>query len=126
AAAHGAPMRRDGDARRTSHRRKLRPALEETCRVEQRIERHELARGAPALSACVQGIEPAEQPAIEPAVRTHGVVTALAALAQARQDLVDVGDWERVVRAVLLDRTGRPGTNTVPELSRRIAIAAKQ
>ena len=59
-------------------------------------------------------------------VHAHRVVTRVAALEQARQDVVDVADRERIVGAVVAHGAIRSGATAIPGLAGRVAIAHEQ
>ena len=125
--AHRALVRGDGDARRLAHRVELRARLEQPHVVQQVIERDELLRRLHAGARLrLQAVDPADHALIELRVQAHRVVHARAVLHQARQDVVDVADRERIVRAVVARRALGSGAAAVPGLARRIAIAHEQ
>ena len=127
--AHRALVRAHGDAGRLAHRVHFRARLEQAHVVQQVVERDELLRrlhAAARLRLRLQPVDPADDALIELLVHAHRVVDARAVLHQARQDVVDVGDRERVVGAVVARRSLGPGAPTVPRLARRIALAHEQ
>src|SRR5690606_11667141 len=113
------------DLRGAAHHARLGARLEEARLVQQMIERDQLARRVTALTLRVERVDPTEQARIELA-RADRVVDSLATLEQTRQDLVDVADRERVVRAVMLDRSGGTGAPAIPHLLHRIPVAAEE
>src|SRR5678815_2830113 len=69
------------------------------------IEGNELLRrvnAEPGLAA--QAVDPADHAMVEVGVESHGVVHPAAVLDQAGQDVVDVADRKRIVRAVVAHR----------------------
>ncbi len=88
------------------------------------VERDELARGMTALAFRVQSLDEGEQLLVE-LVAADRVIDAIAALEQARQDVVQVGDRERVVGPVGGDRALGSGPRPVPLLAFGIALAAE-
>ena len=125
ARAHRAAMGVDGDASRLAHDAGLGAALEEPHLVQQMIERDELARRVTALALRVQRLDERKQLLIE-LVAADRVVHAVAALEQARQDVVQVRDRERVVGTVVGDGTLGAGARPVPLLAIGVALAAEQ
>ncbi|MNI58843.1 hypothetical protein D3C73_1139730 [compost metagenome] len=79
------------------------------------IQRNEFVRrlGAQARLGA-DHVDPVHQPAVELGVAAHGAVHPFATFDEARQDLVDVGDRECIVRAKVADGTFLAGTQTVP------------
>jgi hypothetical protein len=73
-----------------------------------------------------QRVDPAEDARIEFFVDAHRVVDPRAPFHQAEQDLVEVGDRERVVRAVGGDGAFRSGARPVPILALAVALAHEQ
>jgi len=96
--------------------------------VQHVIERYELLRRVAAVAGLgrAQPVDPSHHALIEVCVRAHGVVHARAVLEQPGQDLVDIGDRKRIVRAVIPCSARRTRTPPVPGLARRIAIAHEQ
>ena len=71
-------------------------------------------------------IDPLHEVAVEFRVAAHRRVHPAAAFNQPRQDVVNIGDRERVVGAEVADRALLPGPLAVPQFALGIAFAAKQ
>ena len=125
--AHGAAVRADGDLRGAAQLALLGAALVEAHVVEHVAERDELLGRTGALPRVhAHAVHPAEHAGIELEVRPHGVEDARTLLHQARQNLVDVGDREGIVRAVALDRALGTRPCAVPRLAQRVVLAHEQ
>ena len=113
--AHGAAMRAHRDLRGAPQARLLGTALVQAHVVEHMAQRDEFLRRARALS-CVHPhpVHPAEHARIELEVRPHGVENPRPLLHETRQDLIDVRDGKRIVRAVALHRAVGAGPRAVP------------
>src|SRR5690606_11544097 len=86
----------------------------------------ELARRpGPAAGILAHVVDPADHPLIEIAVDAHGVIDLLPPLDQAWQDVVDVADGKGIVGAVNAYCPLLAGSGTVPDLARRVALAAE-
>ena len=124
---HRAPVRAHRDLRRPAQIRLLGAALVQAHVVQHVIQRDELpgARRARPRTG-LQAVQPRRDVGIEVVVRAHGVEDPRPLLDQPRQDLVDVLDGKRIVRAVALDRALGTGPRTVPRLAQRVALADEQ
>ena len=71
-------------------------------------------------------VDPLHQPMIELLIAADGVVDALAAFDQPRQDVVDIANGEGIVGAKLADRTVLAGTQAIPQLALGITLATEQ
>src|SRR5882724_1451251 len=113
--------------RRTLEARTLGAAFVKTHVVQHMIQCNKFpcpARALPRMGS--QSVHPSENMGIEIQVRAHGVENLCALLDEARQDLIDVGDREGVVRPVALNRALGSGARTVPCLPSRIALPDEQ
>ena len=72
------------------------------------------------------GIDPLHYMAIEFRVAAHRRIHTVASLNQTRQDVVDVGNGECVVRTKIAHGAFLPGPQAVPQLALWVAFAAKQ
>src|SRR5882757_10368602 len=63
---------------------------------------------------------------IEIEMRTHGIENPRALLDQARQDLIDIGDGERIIRSKALDSPLGTGPRSIPRLARSVALPDEQ
>src|SRR5690606_6945711 len=91
------------------------------------IERDELAGRLRTLAGLgADHLDPLHQLMIEGLVGADGVVDALAALDQPRQDVVDITDGKGIVGAVMRNRTVLAGTQTVPQLALGVTLTAEQ
>ncbi len=124
---HRADVGADGDLRRALHHGRLGPALEQPHVVQRVLQRHELLRAVDAvLGLAAQRVHPADDALVEIVIHAHRVVDPLAALEQARQDVVDVADGEGIVSAEVAHCTLGPGAAAVPGFARRITVAHEQ
>src|SRR5690606_19204412 len=71
-------------------------------------------------------VDPLHQPVIELLIAADGVVDALAAFDQTRQDVVDVADREGVVGAVVAHRAVLAGPQANPDFTLRHPPAAEK
>ncbi len=127
AGLHGTDVRTSGNLRRMLHHLHLVARLEQAHVVQQMIERDEFAGRLCALARlAADGLDPFHQPMIEGFVGADGVVDPIAALDQAREDVVDITDGKGVVGTVFTYRAVLPGPQAVPELALGIALAAEQ
>ena len=129
AEAHGAHVRAGGDLARPAHQADLRAALEQAHVVQHVIERHELLRRVQCRCAPARAVQ-LTQPTTRwsnSGFRPMRVEDALAALQQPGQDLVDVGDREGVIGAVVAPprRSGPPACRPRSR-ARRVALAHEQ
>jgi hypothetical protein len=95
--------------------------------VQHVIERDDLLRRmAPVARLRAQAVHPADHALVEFRMRAHGIEHLGAVLEQPGQDLVDVGDGKRVVRAVVARRPRGASALAIPGLARRITVAHEQ
>ena len=123
AGRHRAAVRALGQLDRPAHHAHLRPALVEPHLVHAGVQVHQLGR---VRRAGAKPLEPAEHPRVEPGVLAHRVPDVRAVLQEAGQDLVDVVDGKRVVRAVSLAGALEARPRPVHPLLARIPLAAEE
>ncbi len=127
AEAHRPLVGPGGDVRRGAHQVELGARLEQAHVVQHVVQGHELRRRMAAIARLgAQAVHPADHALVELRVDAHGVVHARLVLEQAGEDLVQVGDREGIVGAVVAPRPGRSGAPAVPGLAQRVALAHEQ
>ena len=95
--------------------------------MQRMIERHEfLRRLQPAARLRAQTVYPADHALVELLAQAHRVEDTRAVLEQAGQNLVDIGDREGVIGAVVFDRAIRARASAVPDLTLAITLAHEQ
>ncbi len=125
--AHRAQMRVGGDFRGLAHQAQFAARLVQAQVVQQVRQRDEFVRRLRALAHLrAHPVDPADQLEVELGVAAEMIIDARTAFDQARQDVVDVVDRERVVHAERCHRALGADARTVPALAFEVTLAAEQ
>ena len=117
----------DRDLRGAPQTGLFRAALVEAHVIEHMVQRHEFLQAARALAGLhLESIDPAQDAGVEIQMRSHRIEDLRALLHQSGQNFIDVLDRECIVRAIVFDRSFRPGARAIPGLPQGVVLAHEQ
>ncbi len=91
------------------------------------IERDDLLREIASIPRLrTQSVDPTDDPLVEIRIDPHRIEHFGVIFEEPWKDLIDVSNWERIIRTVIASRTFRSRTTSVPSLTLRIAVTYKE